>query len=407
MHIKEFSLSNDLDTYNITECDAIIINPDEYYIINPDEYYDEPNMYQMSDCLKNFLKDQKIAVIFMPNTIDEMRYLQELFFNLGIDISFELKFGNKVQFSDKYQALGYRKHSFTTYIGTEYSYYPKITEYKSIITSPVEKSICWVENNRKQTLGAEFNYDKGKVILYPTCNHPNFFQDLNGFLLKYNIWEKNTENLPSWTNQYILPVEQKYRNEIENKEQNIVDLQIQINEIQEKLDIEEQNKVLFTGTDKSLEKQVGIVLEKIGFTVETPDNNRVDHIITYHNKIAVIEVKGLSGSAQEKNASQLEKWHTEYRMEYPDMPYPQPKPILIVNAYRNLPLNERNEKAYPDQMLAYACDRKQCLMTGIQLYNIYYYLQLNKDQTEHIIQKIFDTTGCFDGFDDLSLFIPS
>ena len=67
--------------------------------------------------------------------------------------------------------------------------------------------------------------------------------------------------------------------------------------------------------------------------------------------------------AAEKDSAQLEKWHSRF---YEDEGV-EPKSILVVNAFRTLPLDKRTEPVFPDQMLKYATRKEQCLISGVQL----------------------------------------
>lgn len=402
MHIAEFNLHNNLNNYNFLEYDVIILN------LNIDYNGIFVNLQQISESLKAFLAQKKLLVTFMPESNEAIGYTRQLFHYLSITIDFELKAGTKLEFSEQYSHFlpagrQFCPSSLDNIQPTQSVIYStRNYKYRSLLRSKISKNICWVKNNKTQVLGAEFNYDKGKIILIPDLNY-NFIQKHVEYLLSKNdFWNETV--LPEWAEQYNSPQELTFKNEIEEIRQEIINLQNKIDKIQEKINIEDDNKLLFAGKDTSLEKQVGIILEKIGFSVESPEDNRVDHIITYKDRVAVVEVKGLSKSAQEKNAAQLDKWWSEYREKHPDVLYPEPKSILIVNAFADTPLNERNEQAFPSQMLSYATDRKQCLITGLQLYNIYYHLQSHTDQRDKIIQNIFSTIGCFKDFNNLSSF---
>jgi hypothetical protein len=74
----------------------------------------------------------------------------------------------------------------------------------------------------------------------------------------------------------------------------------------------EENKILFTGTGGALEVQIRKVISELGFSVEKGSIGRADLIANYNDKVAVIEIKGVTKSAAEKNAAQLEKSVSEY-----------------------------------------------------------------------------------------------
>ena len=49
----------------------------------------------------------------------------------------------------------------------------------------------------------------------------------------------------------------------------------------------------------------------------------------------------------------------------------EPKSLLIVNGYYELPLEERKEDVFPNQMLKYANKKEQCLLTTYQLLKLF------------------------------------
>jgi len=109
------------------------------------------------------------------------------------------------------------------------------------------------------------------------------------------------------------------------------------------------------------------------------------------DRIAVVEVKGIIGSAAEKHAAQLEKWVSEYYASSGK----KPKGILVVNAFRNIPLQNRDETVFPDQMLPYCEHREHCLLTGLQLLGLYLACVDEPSEADDIINNIFETKGVF------------
>lgn len=82
---------------------------------------------------------------------------------------------------------------------------------------------------------------------------------------------------------------------------------------------------------------------------------------------AVVEIKGVTGSAAEKHAAKLEKWVSTYYEENEV----KPKGILVVNTYRDQPLIDRPEVSFPHQMLKFCSQREHCLLTSTQLLSLY------------------------------------
>jgi hypothetical protein len=138
------------------------------------------------------------------------------------------------------------------------------------------------------------------------------------------------------------------------------------------------------------------ILSKIGFSIIKYDENSTDEdiVFEYNNKIFVAEVKGVNGSATEKHTSQVVKWKVEYHIENNIMP----KGLLIVNAFNNKRLEDRQDY-FPNQMHKYAKHQEICLITTIQLYNIMCYLEKKPSEKDKIIQDIFGCNGKYGSFD--------
>jgi len=179
---------------------------------------------------------------------------------------------------------------------------------------------------------------------------------------------------------------------------------IDIEKKEAKLHELQNQKVMFTGTGTPLEINSVENFKKMGFSIIKYDPNSVDEdiVIKYKEKVAVVEVKGVSGSATEKHTSQIVKWKSEYHIENDILP----KGILLVNAFNEKELEKRQEY-FPNQMLKYATHQEICLLTTIQLYNIKEYLKNNPNEKEKIVNEIFGTNGIYKGFEDWKLNIKT
>src|SRR5262249_54475101 len=134
----------------------------------------------------------------------------------------------------------------------------------------------------------------------------------------------------------------------------------------------------------------------LGFDVADGAVGRTDIVLTAPEGVAVCEVKGLTGSAGERDAAQLEKWVSGYVEERGAVP----KGVLVVNAFRDRALAERTERAFPDQMLPYANARNHCLLTGVQLLCLWAEVELRPDHGPALRQSIIDCTGVYTDFSD-------
>lgn len=217
---------------------------------------------------------------------------------------------------------------------------------------------------------------------------PNFLLELFNCAQKVR-YDPNKNPLPKWTKSYFLPGEAEASQKIKSLALQIEEIKSDLQQLEIENDQLVEKKRIFTASGNELEMYVEIILKELGFEILQAEKNRDDLIIKYGDQIAVVEIKGLSHSAGEKNAAQLEKWRATY-LENTGI---NPKGILVVNSYRELPLLERTEENFPDQMLRYSTGREHCLITTVQLLTLHLEISLNPTSKETIIKSLFETIG--------------
>jgi hypothetical protein len=210
--------------------------------------------------------------------------------------------------------------------------------------------------------------------------------------------------LPSWTDSYLLQGEGEGEavRSLARAESRLITAQTSIQKREQELQSLRERKTLITGTGAALERAVDRALIDIGFEVEPGAPGRTDRIIRRKRRVAVVEIKGKSKSASEKDAAQLEKWKSEYHAEHGRLP----KGLLIVNAWRGKPLSERDAPAFPNQMLDFAVNqRKQCLLTTTQLLGLWNVAEKSKARADKLAKMLLDCEGVFPGFGDWQEFL--
>jgi hypothetical protein len=207
--------------------------------------------------------------------------------------------------------------------------------------------------------------------------------------------------IPTWTENFLLPGEKEARNDIDAAKTEIEELNRRLEQKNHTLLALSENKRLFTASGDELEAQVEEIIRDLGIEVLESERNRDDLIIRYDNEVAVIEIKGLTGSAKEQNAAQLEKWTAAY-FERTEV---RPKGILLVNAYREKRLNEREESVFPHQMHKYSTSREHCLITTLQLLGLYFEAKSHPQRRDELIKTLFSTIGVYPHFTDWNQFI--
>lgn len=282
-------------------------------------------------------------------------------------------------------------------------------EYRTTYENVNENNILMTIKNTKKVVSYFEKVGKGFLIFVPDLNftgadykkesslEKKYFNDLSEFS---KVIIKDEIKLPLFSQKYLLPNEELIINDIEQLKKKLNELIIDIKSKEEVLLNLQKEKIMFTGTGTSLEMNSVQQFKEIGFSIEKYDPNSVDEdiVIKYKERIAVVEVKGVSRSATEKHTSQIVKWKSEYHIENGILP----KGILLVNAFNERDLEERQEY-FPTQMLKYARHQEICLLTTIQLYNIKEHLKNNSAEKEKIINEIFNANGLYNGFEEWNL----
>lgn len=204
------------------------------------------------------------------------------------------------------------------------------------------------------------------------------------------------EPLPEWSNSYVVSGEVELQEEVLDRTRQVETARAALASAQARLDALQGRKRLVTGTGTALEVEVRRVLEALGGDVQPGAPGRDDWIVTFPEGIAVVEVKGLNGSAAEKHAAQLEKWVAN-RLEETGQPA---KGLLVVNGWRKTPLAERTKDVFPDQMLKYSKARGHCLATGLQLLGILQSVEAKPATATTWRKKIMTTSGVLKAPDD-------
>ena len=282
-------------------------------------------------------------------------------------------------------------------------------EYRATYENVSVNNILMTIKNTKKVVSWYEKVGKGFLIFAPDLNfdrtnptkESKLEKDYYNCLSKLNkIIVSDKIELPPYSEKYLLPNEEIMINNIEKSKERLNELRTEIENKETLLLNLQLEKIMFTGTGTPLEKNSVEKFKKIGFSIVkyNPDSADEDIVIQYNDKIAVVEVKGVSGSATEKHTSQVVKWKSEYHIENDILP----KGILLVNAFNEKELDSRQEY-FPNQMLKYAIHQEICLLTTIQLFNIKNYLESNPSEKEKIIDRIFNTNGLFEGFEDWNL----
>lgn len=267
-------------------------------------------------------------------------------------------------------------------------------------------------SNSERVVSAVVEYGRGKIVFLPDCLKEEAYKTINEwkkqttyflqsiFDLDRSLTENGEMILPEWTSTIYMPGEAELKDKI-NKSKKKLDKVIKEIEKNEAIITEKRSlKYLLSGTGTLLENKIKGVLEKIGFVILPSEVGRADICAEFNGQPIICEVKGLTKSAGEKNAAQLEKWAASYIEENGKIA----KPILIINTFKDLPLENRTEESFPKQMIPYAVSRGQCLITTSQLLCMFIDISNNVNNKDMIIEDFLNTNGVYEKYKNYNEF---
>ncbi len=349
------------------------------------------------DEIREFFDSKRILILFLPSP-EEYKFVEgnyvsgTSFMNTTLSPEFlylEAKEGNKLDI------VANTKFTFLL------KKYLEIFYYRSCFpaTLHVGTAIANIKNTNKAV--ACFNKN---LIIFPSINESveqNLVDQFGDELIALLNEKKDIIELPKWVNKYILPNELELLEVIHSLNEERIKLAQQIDSKENELNNLKSFKTLIFGSGIELENIVTDLLQNLGFKILNIDNYRDDLIVQYKERIAVIEIKGVTKSASEEHATQLEKWVTEYYLDKKVLP----KGILIVNSFREVELNKRNGITFPNQMLQFSEKREHCLITTVQLLGLYYESLKNPLQKETQIETLFEAIGEYPHYKEWNKFI--
>jgi len=245
------------------------------------------------------------------------------------------------------------------------------------------------------------------IILPPISIKPGFFPkqafiEFDKILKHENDVNGDDEQPPAWVKNYTFGDEQAEIECLNDLYDEKTSLQDKINQQKKKLNHFDELKLILFSSGRKLELVIERIFKELGYNSEQVAQNRDDLILSYNGAIAVVEIKGVKGSAAEKYAAQLMKWVNNYHVENGV----NPKGILIVNTYKDKPLKDRVEDSFPNQMLPYCKQQKFCLLTTVQLLEIYLDFKNNVITIDRLHKLLFATVGIIK-YDSVNKILPS
>lgn len=398
---------------NIAEYDVVIID-----LVNIDStkvkvIMESPQL--TSKCFHNLLWSKHELILLSDGKYQNIKSnggcYQTIFYNLPILVTPSSESGNTIIINDS----TYKKY-FEEHVGDEWNYYlgsktdieispyhlEKLFTQKELNSSYAR---CWLDktialNGFNKPISFSLNYGlrnkrtdtvekSGPIIFLQAPYKSNSVETAIRMLLE-NYGIHNISPAPSWVSEIRVPGEEIIEREIKQllEQKSSVNKEILKKESEKEVTIRFKKLLFETGDE--LRNIVWETLEEIGFSVEKNDIQKEDGSIKDISKVAVLEIKGKEKSLTTYDARQLDDWIADYtsrkRIE--------PVGLLIGNHYRFDEPKNRAEP-YPPDVIRYVNTRstKMCLMTTLQLFNIFCDVKNNKLNPVEIRKKIMENKG--------------
>ncbi|WP_158712960.1 hypothetical protein OG337_20670 [[Kitasatospora] papulosa] len=208
---------------------------------------------------------------------------------------------------------------------------------------------------------------------------------------------KGREPQPAWLHRYQFAEDAETAARIGELEEEQTKISKEIEKLKERNEISDHWKRLLYATGDELEAQVMAAFRVLGFDAKRGPEGRADIMLQLDTRCAVVEVKGLNGSAAEKNAAQLEKWISEEMLSGAG----KVKGILVINAHRLTPPDARSNPSFPNQMVKFSTPREHCLVTTVQLLAMVRTVIEKQADASSIAEELLNTTGTVSGWSDI------
>ena len=288
-----------------------------------------------------------------------------------------------------------------------------LSYYEAFFAAPKEATLLTTSNG-SQAVSAVFEYGGGKLILLPNPYGRRCYKSeeswkkygkkyLNALFELNHALMAGTDSyeLPLWADKVKILDEEAQEEKLEQATKKLEVIKAGIEKQKALIGKIRRKKALLTASGTPLEEVVKETLQEIGFMLLKADAGRSDVIASYEGADVVAEIKGVTKSAAEKHAAQLEKWVAQFVEENGRTP----KAILFVNGYCDTSLSERTEAVFPDQMLKYCKSRDHALITTTQLLCLYIEIKNNPACAKERITELLSCTGVYPRYADYRKFL--
>ena len=202
--------------------------------------------------------------------------------------------------------------------------------------------------------------------------------------------------LPDWHLSYLTPVQQELAASIASIKSDISILTAKLEQQNAEFKKQDFYKQLVTTQGKPLEAVVSNVLHKLGLDIQQAAPDQSGLTATYHGQVILIDIKG----AEHKGATELDGVKLEKRAaKYYEEHQQHAKTLLIVNGYAGLPLSQRTEAVFPNELVKYSTQREHSLISGLQLLCLYSEAARNPEKAAEFLNRLLENIGVYPDYE--------
>lgn len=285
--------------------------------------------------------------------------------------------------------------------------------YAAYFTTNTGEALLKIQNTSK-VISSVVKYGKGQIIFLPLPYYCEDYTD-EKYWKKYGklyldaLFELNAQLsasideyvLPEWADGFSILNEDSEQEKLQRDKDELNKLLQKIEKQEAIIQKIQRYKTLVTSSGSQLEEVVKLVLSELGFNLVEAEHGRSDVIAKCLEFDIVAEIKGVSKSAAEKHAAQLEKWVAQF---FEENGY-SPKPLLIVNGFCDIPVLSRTEDVFPHQMLKYCVARGHILITTTQLLCLYIETKSTPSLLKERLEELFSTVGIYQRYQNIKDFL--
>lgn len=285
--------------------------------------------------------------------------------------------------------------------------------YAAYFTTEVGETLLKIQKTSK-VISSAVKYGKGQIVLLPLPYCEEDYTNVKywkqyGKLYLDALSELNAQLsasideyvLPEWAEKFSILNEDSEQEKLKKDKDKLDKLLQKIKKQEATIQQIQRYKTLVTSSGNQLEETVKLVLSELSFDLIEAERGRSDVIAKWLEFDIVAEIKGVSKSAAEKHAAQLEKWVAQFIEENGH----SPKPLLIVNGFCDIPVLSRTEDVFPHQMLKYCEARGHVLITTTQLLCLYIETKNTPSLLKERLEELLSTVGIYQRYQNIKDFL--